>query len=133
MKTLSLFKRSFLAALLLVPFLTFGATQTETPVDKKVQESTTKVLSEKRQAILSEATQALQETNIALKALDTGKKKEALKSLERATGRSVPIDVDRPADGRYKVIDSLSNRYFGDLVVSDQSVRFDGSLKGNVM
>jgi len=42
---------------------------------------------EKRQEIISEAVSALQETFNALKALEAGKKEEALKALANATGK----------------------------------------------
>jgi hypothetical protein len=51
--------------------------------NSQAQEQTT----EKRKALMAEATAALAETRGALKLLDSGKKKEALGALERATGK----------------------------------------------
>jgi len=52
---------------------------------------------EKRKTLLADATTAIQETQSALKHLDTGKNKEALAALERATGKLDIILARDPA------------------------------------
>lgn len=52
-----------------------------------VQDELGKQLAERRKAMMQEAADALDETNVALNALDEGKKKEAIDALARATGK----------------------------------------------
>ena len=54
---------------------------------KKVQKAGNDKASEKRKAIISEAINAIRETENALKALDKNKPKDALAALEKATGK----------------------------------------------
>lgn len=67
------------------------AASTALEQNQNVQASLTKEAGkkadEKRQEIISEAVSALQETFNALKALEAGKKEEALKALANATGK----------------------------------------------
>ncbi|MAZ75890.1 MAG: hypothetical protein CMH31_01150 [Micavibrio sp.] len=65
--------------------------------DKKVEKNTQSQTSEKRKEVLSDAVMALQETRVALKALDDGKSKEALAALEKATGKLEIILARDPA------------------------------------
>ncbi len=60
---------------------------TEQALKDNVVNNTNKKTEEKRKEIYSEAITALQEAENALKALDNGKKEDALKSLEKATGK----------------------------------------------
>jgi hypothetical protein len=61
--------------------------ESNSEAEKKVELRTQTQSAEKRQKILEEATQAVQETQRTLKFLDEDKKKEALSALERATGK----------------------------------------------
>ncbi len=56
-------------------------------VKVQVEQDSQKQAAKKREQIASEALSALQETSNALKALDEGKTKDALASLEKATGK----------------------------------------------
>lgn len=61
--------------------------QATTEAQKRVTQTAQTQTAEQRQKILEEATQAIQETNSALRAIDKKNKKDALQSLERATGK----------------------------------------------
>lgn len=55
--------------------------------EKKVEQNTQNQTAAKRQALLQEATIAFRETENAIKALNNGKKSDALSALERAAGK----------------------------------------------
>jgi len=55
--------------------------------NKQIEQKSQDVTAEKRKEITSEAQEALNETRNALRALDAGKKEDALSALERATGK----------------------------------------------
>ena len=57
------------------------------PATAKTDPQTQQQTEEKRKALMADATAALAETQGALTLLDSGKKKEALAALERATGK----------------------------------------------
>lgn len=93
----------------------FKGTRTEA-IKQSAQKST-----DKRKEIVSEAVSTLRETQDALKALDEGKNKEALASLERATGKLeivlardpklalVPLDVKAITSDVYGSLDAIKN------------------------
>ncbi len=76
------------------PVLADGSTAAKT--DSQTQEQT----EEKRKTLMADATAALAETQGALKLLDSGKKKEALAALERATGK---LDIILARDSTVKL------------------------------
>ena len=94
-----------LAAVTLGTMLIAGPLQAEEskalPQNPQVQESLKqeagKKADEKRQEVIQEAVSALQETFNALKALEDGKKEEALKALANATGKLELVVARDPA------------------------------------
>ena len=72
-----------LASLVVLPTAAPAADSAIAKSDPQSQSQT----EEKRKALLADATDAIQETQAALKHLDEGKTKEALAALERATGK----------------------------------------------
>jgi len=79
-----------LAGLLALSPVAFAADKTpldSEKADKKIEETKDKQTKEKRKEIIKEATSAIHETQKALNLLDENKNKEALVSLERATGK----------------------------------------------
>jgi hypothetical protein len=94
----------------------FELKATKTEAKKQADQKTT----DKRKEIVSEAVSTLRETQDALKALDEGKNKDALASLERATGKLeivlardpkvalVPIDVKVVTSNIYGSLDAIT-------------------------
>jgi hypothetical protein len=74
-----------LGSLLLVP--TAALAQSSAPTAPKTDSHAQSQTDDKRKALIADATSAIQETQAALKHLDDGKAKDALASLERATGK----------------------------------------------
>jgi len=84
-----------------------------------VQQELDKQLAKRRHAMLEEAHSALDETNAALQALDTGDSKTALDALERATGKLellvardpalalAPVDIDFVTHDLYATPDDI--------------------------
>ena len=64
-----------------------NANQQSTDANNKVANDTQQQMAEKRKQITAEAMAAVGETRNALKALDEGKKDEALAALEKTTGK----------------------------------------------
>lgn len=95
----------------------FELKATKTEANKQSAQKST----DKRKEIVSEAVSTLRETQDALKALDEGKNKEALSSLERATGKLeivlardpktalVPLDVKAITSDVYGSLDAIKN------------------------
>lgn len=91
------------------------ATKTDT------KKETTQKTTDKRKEIVEEAVLSLRETQDALKNLDGGKNKEALASLERATGKLeivlardpkvalIPVDVKAVTSDVYGSVDAIRN------------------------
>jgi len=89
------------------------ATKTDT------KKETTQKTTDKRKEIVEEAVLSLRETQDALKHLDSGKNKEALAALERATGKLeivlardpkvalVPVDVKASTNDVYGSLDAI--------------------------
>jgi len=94
------------------------ANKTETAATTK---QTAKKTTDKRKEIVAEAVSSLRETQDALKALDEGKNKEALATLEKATGKLdivlardpkialIPIDVRVVTSDVYASLDAIKN------------------------
>jgi hypothetical protein len=82
-----------LASLVLVSTPAFAENKAPAKPATQAQNQT----EEKRKTLLSDATSAIQETQSALKHLDSGKNKEALAALERATGKLEIILAREPA------------------------------------
>ncbi len=81
-----------LGALTLTPSVAYSnesakKVTTEQELKDNVTKDTSKKTEEKRKEVISEALSALQEASNALKALDENKPKDAIKALERATGK----------------------------------------------
>jgi hypothetical protein len=64
-----------------------GALLADSPQATKPDSQTQEQTAEKRKTLMADATAAINETQGALTLLDSGKKKEALAALERATGK----------------------------------------------
>lgn len=91
------------------------ATKTDT------KQETAQKTTDKRKEIVQEAVLSLRETQDALKYLDSGKNKEALAALERATGKLeivlardpkvalVPVDVKAVTSDVYGSLDAIKN------------------------
>lgn len=75
----------FLGSLLLIPTAGFAA-PAPAPTAKVVPQAQNQT-DEKRKTLMADATTALQETEVAIQYLEGGKTKDALASLERATGK----------------------------------------------
>ena len=69
------------------PVAAASQTKVATKADAKVEQQKQDQTAEKRKQITAEAIAAIGETRNALKALDDGKKSDALAALERATGK----------------------------------------------
>lgn len=95
----------------------FQLRATKTDTKKETAQKTT----DKRKEIVAEAVMSLRETQDALKNLDGGKNKEALASLERATGKLeivlardpkvalIPVDVKAVTSDVYGSVDAIRN------------------------
>jgi hypothetical protein len=82
-----------LGSLTLLPAAVLADTRAPVKHDLQAQTQT----EEKRKTLLADATSAIQETQSALRLLDEGKKAEALRALERATGKLDIILAREPA------------------------------------
>jgi hypothetical protein len=80
-------RKSMLICMLGSLALRVGTTLADPPVAAKTDSQTQEQIEAKRKTLMTDATAALAETQGALKFLDSGKKKEALEALERATGK----------------------------------------------
>lgn len=99
------------------PSQKFELKATRTEANKQSAQKSTN----KRKEIVSEAVSTLRETQDALKALDEGKNKDALASLEKATGKLeivlardpktalVPLDVKAITSDVYGSLDAIKN------------------------
>lgn len=95
----------------------FQLRATKTDTKKETAQKT----NDKRKEIVEEAVSSLRETQDALKNLDVGKNKEALASLERATGKLeivlardpkvalIPVDVKAVTSDVYGSVDAIRN------------------------
>ena len=84
---MSLSQKAMLICVLSGFVLRSGPVVADSPAAAKTDSQTQQQTEEKRKTLMADATAALAETQGALSLLDTGKKKEALAALERATGK----------------------------------------------
>lgn len=96
-----------------------GSEATDT-TEERVQEAIDRDLAQRREAMLKEAHAALDETNVALQALDEGNPQEALEALARATGK-LELLVARDPELALAPIDMQVVTY--DLYATPQAIR----------
>ncbi len=89
-------------------------------VSPQVAQNTNKQTEQKRKEITSEAMVALQETNNALKALDEGRKEDALAALEKATGK---LDILLARDANLAFIPVSVSSRVQNIVTSAEGVK----------
>ncbi|MDP9083897.1 MAG: YfdX family protein [Pseudomonadota bacterium] len=115
---MSLSRKAMLACILgclaLLPSAVFA------DIKAKPDPQTQNQTQEKRKALLADATSAIQETQLALKYLDEGKKKQALAALERATGK---LDIILARDPALTLAPAAVNVLTVDLQASTDAVK----------
>ena len=96
-------------------------------VQKKVEKSTNKSVDDKRQKMMKEAIETINQTVLALKALDDGKKKEAIDILAKVSGKIDLIVARDPALTLLPV--SISQKQIDVLVTKDmiKSLLYDAT------